>query len=100
MSQIAQIIADQIGGRAFFMLGASEKMGSEKALTFKVGKNSKSVSHIRVTLEPSDTYKVEAIRVRRSKGVLGSKVLEEQQMVYVDSLHRVIEAMTGLRTSL
>jgi len=98
--EVANTIAQQIGRQAFFMLGAKNLVGSENSLTFKIGRNAKSVSHIKVTLEPSDTYKVEAIRVRKSQGVLTSKVVESRDDVYVDSLHTVIETLTGMYTRL
>jgi len=82
------------------MLGAKDLMGSssEQFLQFKIGRNAKSVTHIRVTLTPADTYTVTAYRVRRSKGVLESKELDSREDVYVDSLHSVIEALTGMYT--
>src|SRR4051812_275645 len=98
--QVAETIRGQIGKKAFFMLGAKDLMGSEseKFLQFKIGRNAKSVSHIRITLTPADTYTVTSYRVRRSKGVLESKELEVQENVYVDSLHAVLESLTGMYT--
>ena len=98
--QVAETIRQQIGNMAFLMLGAKDLVGSEteKFLQFKVGRNAKSVSHIRVTLTPADTYTVTAYRMRRSKGVLESKELDTREDVYVDSLHSVIESLTGMYT--
>jgi len=94
--QVPEIIVQQLGNRTLQMLGARDLMGTEKSLTLKVGRNAKSVSHLRITLEPSDTYKVEAIRVRK----LTVKVLETREDVYCDSLHQVIETLTGMYTRL
>lgn len=98
--QVPKIIAEQLGRRTLMMLGARNLLGDAKSLTFKIGRNANSVSHLRITLEPSDTYKVESIRVRRVKGVLIQKVLETCNDVYVDSLHNTIETMTGMVTRL
>lgn len=93
---IGTIIRDQIGRRALFMIGAKNLLTIENGLQFKVGRNAKSVNALRITLEPSDTYKVEALRIRNNQ----PKVVESCDDVYVDSLHGVIESMTGMYTSL
>lgn len=99
--QVANTIRQQIGNRAFFMLGAKDLVGDATSLTFKIGRNAKSVSHVRVIYHSGlDTYEVQSIRARRSKGVLQSKTLESLTDVYVDSLHTVIESLTGMHTSL
>jgi hypothetical protein len=100
MSSVAKIIAEQIGNRALFMIGAKDLVGSENSLTFKIGRNANSVSHIRVTLQPSDTYLVESIRVRKSRGVPESKILDNRDDVYFDMLREVISNLTGMATSL
>lgn len=93
---LGTIIRDQIGRRALFMIGAKNLLAIENGLQFKVGRNAKSVNALRITLEPSDTYKVEALRIRNSQ----PKVVESCDDVYVDRLHGVIESMTGMYTSL
>src|SRR5262245_36013186 len=94
---VANIIRDQLGNRALFMLGAKDLLGSEteKSLSFRV-RGSPTVNHIRIALAPNDTYTVTFSKVR------GLKVKEVAKLedVYVDSLHRVIEKNTGLYTSL
>jgi hypothetical protein len=107
-TQIAQAneIARQIGNRAFFMMGAKNLMATEHegkaALTFKIARNDNGVTHVRVVLEPSDTYTVQFLKVRnpsaRSAG--GIFTVSEADMVYSDSLNTCIEAHTGLRLSL
>ena len=97
---VAITIAQQIGNMAFRMIGGRDFMSTETSLTFKIGRNAKSVSHLRVTLEPSDTYKVEAIRVRKIQGTPTSKVVEMRDDVYVDALHATIESLTGMYTRL
>jgi len=48
---VAQEIHRQIGQRASFMLGARNVVGGDDFLEFKIGKNPKRVSHIRITLD-------------------------------------------------
>lgn len=78
------------------MLGAKNIAADERTLTFKIGKNAKGVTHVRVTLDPSDTYTLTFLRVRGTV----SKVVSEVEGVYFDGLHRVIEQGTELYTSL
>ena len=101
-NQVALTIKEQIGHRAFFMLGAKDLTAYESGLGFKVGRNAKSVNHVVVTLEPDDTYTVKAERVcvSRKTFTVSRKVLGEVSDVYVDSLHTVIESLTGMYTSL
>lgn len=101
--QVANTIREQIGRKAFFMLGAKNLVGDVSSLTFKIGRNAKSVSHIKVVYHAGlDTYEVQALRVRCPKGspFPVTKILESTSDVYVDSLHTVIEAFTGMYTSL
>jgi len=96
-NSVANVIAKQIGGHAFTMIGAKNLVAVEDGLQFKVGTNSKKVTHVRVTLDyASDLYVVETYRVR---GV-NSTCLETQTFVHVESLNKTIEAMTGLYLSL
>ena len=96
------IIRDQIGNRALFMLGAKDLLDTGNGLQFKIGRNGKGVTHIRVELLPSDTYEVTFLRVRRSRRYVEPTVTELEKVsgVYVDSLHATIERATELRTSL
>jgi len=60
MSQVANIIRDQIGGKALFMLGAKNLLahGEENALSFRI-RGSKKVNYIKISLTPSDLYTME-----------------------------------------
>ena len=96
---IAQTIADQIGGRAFVMMGTTQKVAVKEGLQFNVGKNSKAINVIRIELEPSDTYRV------RFYGRMSSKTFQRKEkgdfsMVYVEDLRGLIERQTGLYLSL
>ena len=94
---VAQIIAEQIGRRAFFMLGAKELVGGENYLQFRIS-GCRSISHVKITLDPSDTYTMSFMKWSAKK--LEYKVVAEVSGVYVDMLHDVIEGKTGLYTSL
>jgi hypothetical protein len=92
---VANTIHAQIGGRAFYMLGAQNIVGGENFLQFKV-RGSRAVNKVRIELTPADTYTVRFFLIR------GLKVKEVATVedVYVDSLHTTIEKHTGLYTSL
>ena len=104
LNQIAQTIADQIGRRAMVMIGAKDLTGSDNALTMHVGRGPRGATHVRVVLEPDDTYTVESIAVRRRtvNGIpeLGRKVIASTSDVYAEQLCQAIETVTGLYTSL
>lgn len=88
---VAKTIAAQIGNMAFRMLGAKDLLSTENSLQFAI-RGSRTANMIRVQLDPSDTYTVEFYKgVRKVKSVSG---------VYCDSLREVLQAHTGLYTSL
>jgi hypothetical protein len=94
MTTTAQIIAEQIGNKAFTMMGAHSLSSSGSALTFKV-RGSKKADAVKVTYEAgTDLYTVEAFKLVRGKTWSIRKTSEGG--VYVDSLHTVIEGLTGL----
>jgi hypothetical protein len=99
---VAQTISDQIGRKAFLMLGAKDLMGDANSLTFKIGRNAQGVTHVRVQLDPDDTYTMQFLKVRNSKKppYYERKVLSEASGIYVDQLRSIITEKTGLYTSL
>ena len=99
MSQVAQIIAQQIGSRAFLMLGASNLIGGENYLSFRI-KGCPTINTIKVTLNPMDTYDMEFQKVTRRGVDVRVKVVAEVNGVYFDQLCDVIESRTGLYTSI
>ncbi len=87
---VAKTILDQLGGgRLVAMTGAKGFIGSENALSFKIGRNAKAVNAVRVVLEPSDTYTVQFF------GRMG-KLKAEVSDVYVENLCKVFETNTGM----
>lgn len=102
--EIAQTISDQIGGKAFYMIGAKNQVAIENGLTFKLGAGAKhptggKVTHIEIILDADDTYTFRVIRFNmRAKEM--RKVLSETKGVYCDMLRDLIESNTGMYTSL
>lgn len=91
---VADTIVEQIGNRAFFMMGTRSRARSGNSLSFDV--RGSKYNYVKVTLEPSDTYTVEAMYYRHGRLVRH----EERVFVYAESLNAVIESLTGLRLSL
>lgn len=93
---IAQTIAQQIGKQSLVMIGAKNFAGSETALLFSVGRNSKNVNKIKINLDADDTYTVSGYSIR------GIKITEKGKMsgIYSDQLNQAIESLTGMCTRL
>jgi hypothetical protein len=95
--EIAKTILQQLGGNRFaVMTGAKNFVGGHRELSFKVGRNAKGVTHVKITLTPDDLYTVEAFKVRG----FDSRTVDKREGVYVDDLQRTFTAMTGLDTHL
>lgn len=93
---VAEKIQEQIGGRAFAMMGATNLMGDEKSLTFKIS-GSKNVSHVRVTLDAlTDTYRIEFLKIRGVK----VSTFHNSYGLQVSQLNEAISNHTGLALSL
>lgn len=94
---VANTILEQLGGNKFIaMTGAKNFVGDTDSLMFSIGRNSSKANKVRVTLMPSDTYKVEFFQFRS----LDLKVLKAYEDVYVDNLRSIFTSYTGLDTSL
>jgi hypothetical protein len=91
----AQTIADQLGTPALAMMGATNLLGDDRALQFKI-RGCRKVTNIRIELADDDTYTVAFWKIR---GLDMAKVAEVD-MVYADGLRQVIEAKTGLYLSI
>ena len=78
------------------MTGAKNFGSSKNSLQFKIGKNSKSISHIIITLKSSDLYDVEFIRMRGTS----RKVVKKLKGVYADMLQKIFTKYTGMNTRL
>lgn len=94
---VAQTIANQIGGKALYMMGVGQVVGSPMGVSFKI-KGSKVANYVKVTLTASDLYDVGFYKVTKSKALPGfkMKVVAELEGVYADQLKTVLESNTGL----
>lgn len=107
----ASAVIQQLGGnRIFAMAFDVYTVETDKAVTFRIAKGlarsmgkhkttGRKPTHVRVTLDPSDTYTVEILSVQAKAAdmVVTNSRLE---MVYGDQLAAVVEMNTGLRLSL
>lgn len=100
MSTVADTIWAQMGGRkAGAMIGVKHLVGGESTLDVRyAAKATNGANHVRVTLDPSDTYTVTFYKI--GKGALSVKEIKAIPMVYADSLRDVFTAETGLYLSL
>lgn len=102
---VAKTIAEQIGGPALYMIGAKNLTDTGSGpdeiggLVFKIMRNAKGVTHIKISLDATDTYKVRFIKQKRAPSyeVIDLEILEG---VYFDMLRGVIASGTGLALNL
>ena len=99
MSTVSDTILKQLGGAARLqaMIGVKQFTGNKDNLVVKWTARSKNGANcVRVTLEPSDTYKVEFLSLR------GTKITPKgtTEGLYADDLIRHFERETGLLLSL
>ena len=99
---VANTILEHLGGQRFIaMTGAKNLVGDTHALTFKLPANfaKDGINHVRISIEPSDTYTVRFARL----GPAPTRELTEVAVVddvYADDLQDVFTRYTGLDTSL
>lgn len=84
-------------GRSRFMIGAKNPVRSnaDQTLTFRIGRNSKSINWVRISLSHSDTYDVEF-----GRGYKKPRVVNTVDGVYADQLANVIGSATGMAVTL
>ena len=96
----ADTARDQIGHKALYMIGAKDfvfgKSDGKNSLVFKIMRNSKGVSHIRMRLTSSDLYDIDFLAIRAGK----VKVKSKKKGVYGDQLRAMIKKNTGLNVTL
>jgi hypothetical protein len=99
--QVAQTILAQLGGNRFIAMTGARNLVSDAhcgrgSLSFKVGRNERGVTHVRITLQSNDLYRVESLKVRG----LNIATVADVSGVYADQLRATFTAQTGLATSL
>jgi len=96
----ADTAIDQIGNKALYMIGAKDfvfgKSDGKNSLVFKIMRNSKGVSHIRMRLTSMDLYDIDFLAIRAGK----VKVKSKEKGVYGDQLGVMIKKNTGLNIRL
>lgn len=99
-TDVATAIVQQLGrstGRLSVMLGAKSFIAIDNGLSFRFTARAKNGSNgLRITLEPSDTYKVEFLSIRAGK-VTPKGSFED---IYAEDLTRLFEDQTGLYLSI
>ncbi len=98
---VADTIKQQLGGRRFeVMTGATGFLGDASSLMFSLPKCKDGINKVRITLEPSDTYKLEFMQICRSKGNFTVRTVAQTDDIYCDVLRETFTRYTGLYTSL
>jgi len=97
--QLAATILEQLGGNRFIvMTGARDFLGAFNALTFRIPTSPRNRANaVRITLDPSDTYSVEFMTVRRNHVATVGPIYAG---IYGDALPDLFTRVTGLETSL
>ena len=92
----AKTLLQQLGGRRFMMMVGAKNLGRDnKGLHMKIGRNSKSISHVVINYNRGkDLYDMKFLRVRKGKVKVVNKVVG----VYADQLNNTFEKNTGLYT--
>ena len=94
---IAKTILQQLGGNKFIAMTGAKNLGfTNNGLQMKIGRNSKGITHVIISLKSTDTYDVEFTKMR---GV-NRKVVKKLKGVYADQLGKIFTKFTGLRTRL
>lgn len=94
---VSKTILSQLGGGKFVaMTGAKNLTGSDNSLSFKIGRNAKGVTHVRITLTPDDLYTMEFLRIRD----YACRTVDLLEEVTHDSLPEVFTRATGMDTRL
>lgn len=94
---VANTILAQLGGNRFIMMtGSKNLVGDKDSLAFKVGRNGKGVTHVRIKLEANDTYTVRFMAVRGAN----IKDVMSTEGTQAGDLRSLFEYATELRISL
>ena len=89
----ANVIRQQIGNGALYMIGAKSFSYTEEYFSFRI-RGSKKVNYIRIYLNEKDLYDIEYGKIRGMNYKKVSNITD----VYFDQLRDSIEENTGLIT--
>ena len=96
----AKELLRQLGGRRFMMMVGAKGIARDKeGLHMKIGRNSKSISHVVIDYNRGrDLYDMKFLRVRKSGSQMKVKTIKHVKGIYADQLHDTFEKHTGLYT--
>jgi hypothetical protein len=104
---VANTILAQLGGNRFIaMTGAKDLLGSDNYLIFSIGSNPSKANKVKITLMPSDTYKMEFYyystpKMTKAGEIIGGLILIANfNDVYADNLRDIFTSVTKMHTSL
>lgn len=98
---MTRTIFDQLGGSRFVaMTGSSNFTRSETSLSMKLSRNRAGATHLVIELDGDDTYTLQFISCRMSKGTLIRTVKANHSGIYGDQLQSIFAEATGLYTTL
>jgi len=96
---IAETILSQLGGNKFIaMTGAKDFVAGAEYLRFKLPRVYNGISHVCITLEIDDTYRVDFTKWHARR--LEHTCVANSVGVYADQLRAVFTNQTGLETQL
>jgi hypothetical protein len=89
---IAKTIAQQIGNKALFMMGAKSLSDTGNGLTIRIPR-SNGIQYIEIKLDAGkDLYNIRFYRITGTKFT----VVSEEKEIFVNMLHSIISSHTGL----
>ena len=98
--EVALEILSQLGGNRFLAMTGARIVGFDApSLSFRLPKARLGIKHVKVALDPSDTYTVTFTRIGRAPARTVT-VVHELEGVYADQLVEIFESTTGLYTHL
>jgi hypothetical protein len=89
----------QLGGNKFIAMTGAKNLAVDKSkneLHMKIGRNSKSISHVIIKLTSADLYNMEFLSIRGSS----RKIKSKEKGVYADQLGKMFTKNTGLNVRL
>jgi hypothetical protein len=90
---VPKTILAQLGGESFVMAsGATGLIGGDDSLTFKLGRNPRRVTHVRVTLTGDGLYNMTLFTIGRGP--------QSRDGIHPDMLQEVFGVNTGLYKTL
>ena len=88
-------LLQQLGGNKFVAMTGAKNLAVDKSkneLHMKIGRNSKSISHVIIRLTSGDLYDMEFLSIRGSS----RKIKSKEKGVYADQLGKMFKKNTGL----